>query len=116
MNTTEALANLFKDKITSEILYEDAICIAFKAKHCLASKHAYLISKQYLNNLSEAKDCDKALLGHLMLKAKVVANILGLEKGFRIILNNGISVGQEVDCLHLHILGGRKMKWTLGFD
>lgn len=54
------------------------------------------------------------LLGHLMLVARKVAKDLGLENGFRLVVNNGRDGAQSVYHLHIHILGGRQMKWPPG--
>jgi len=39
-----------------------------------------------------------------------VANQLGVEDAFRLVINNGEGGGQTVFHLHLHILAGRDMK------
>ena len=55
------------------------------------------------------------LLGHLLLKAREVADQLGLTKsGFRLVLNNGPDGGESVPHLHCHILGGRALNWPPG--
>lgn len=54
------------------------------------------------------------LLGHLMLVAKKVASDLGLDKGFRLVVNNGADGAQSVYHLHIHVLGGRQMSWPPG--
>lgn len=55
-----------------------------------------------------------ALLGHLMLAGNRVAEELGLENGYRVVINNGKHGAQSVYHLHLHFLGGRQMKWPPG--
>ena len=64
--------------------------------------------------LSKAEETDEALLGHLLLTARKVANQLGLDQGFRIIINDGKNGGQTVYHLHLHVLGGRALGWPPG--
>ena len=54
------------------------------------------------------------LLGHLLLVAKKVAAELGLGNGYRVVINDGKDGGQEVFHLHIHVLGGRQMKWPPG--
>lgn len=49
-----------------------------------------------------------------MLVARKVAKDLGLENGFRLVVNNGRDGAQSVYHLHIHILGGRQMKWPPG--
>lgn len=64
--------------------------------------------------LEEAEDGDEQLLGHLMITARKVARSEGLASGYRIIINNGEDGAQSVYHLHLHIMGGRQMKWPPG--
>ena len=54
------------------------------------------------------------LLGHLMIVARKVAAEQNLENGFRMVINDGSDGGQEVFHIHLHVMGGRKMKWPPG--
>ena len=46
--------------------------------------------------------------------AKKVAASLDLEKGFRVVINNGSDGAQSVYHLHLHVMGGRQMQWPPG--
>ncbi len=62
--------------------------------------------------ISDAQVQDHSLLGYLLLTAAKVAKQEGLEKGFRLIVNNGEEGGQTVYHLHIHILGGRPLQWT----
>jgi histidine triad (HIT) family protein len=54
------------------------------------------------------------LLGHLLLAAGKIARQLGIEEAFRVVVNNGAGAGQSVFHLHLHILGGRPLRWPPG--
>jgi len=55
-----------------------------------------------------------ALMGHLLMTVKKVAEQVNLSNGYRVVLNNGADGGQTVDHLHLHILGERPLKWPPG--
>lgn len=53
------------------------------------------------------------LVGHVMR----VAGHLGKKQapnGFRLVVNNGLEGSQSVYHLHVHVLGGRQMKWPPG--
>merc|ERR1711874_482456 len=63
--------------------------------------------------IEKAEDCDGELLGHLMLIGRKVAKEQGLEKGYRMVINNGVEGCQSVYHLHLHVLGGRQLNWPL---
>ena len=66
------------------------------------------------NHCLPAEEVDGALLGHLMLVAGKVAKQLKLDNGFRVVVNDGADGAQSVYHLHLHILGGRPMRWPPG--
>lgn len=61
-----------------------------------------------------AQESDKSILGHCLYIASKCANDLGLEDGFRTVINNGPDGSQSVYHLHIHVLGGRQMKWPPG--
>ncbi|NET50155.1 MAG: HIT domain-containing protein, partial [Merismopedia sp. SIO2A8] len=70
--------------------------------------------KKPITKLEAAESEDQNLMGHLLLTAKRVAEQVNLTNGYRLVINNGSDGGQTVDHLHLHILGGRQMKWPPG--
>lgn len=89
-------------------------CVAFHDISAQAPVHFLVIPKKPIPQLSKATEKDEALLGHLMLVAKKVAAEQGLGEGFRIVINDGKNGAQSVYHLHLHVLGGRQMKWPPG--
>ena len=115
-------APTFFDKITSkeipvDCIYEDDLCMAFKDIAPQAPVHFLVIPKKKdgLNRLSNARDDQKAILGHLMYTAKEVAKEQGLgEDGFRTVINEGKNGAQSVYHLHIHVMGGRQMSWPPG--
>ncbi|KAF6124735.1 histidine triad nucleotide binding protein 2 [Phyllostomus discolor] len=54
------------------------------------------------------------LLGHLLLVAKKTAKAEGLGDGYRLVINDGKLGAQSVYHLHIHVLGGRQLKWPPG--
>jgi histidine triad (HIT) family protein len=57
---------------------------------------------------------DKELLGHMNLVAVALAQQLGIQDGYRIVINCKERAGQTVPHLHLHLLGGRDFRWPPG--
>ena len=51
----------------------------------------------------------RGLGGDLLFAASEVARLCGLGRGFRVIANASHDGGQEVDHLHLHVLGGKRL-------
>ncbi|NJL03237.1 MAG: histidine triad nucleotide-binding protein [Spirulinaceae cyanobacterium RM2_2_10] len=105
---------IIRREIPADIIYEDDLSLAFKDISPQAPTHILVIPKQSLPRLSAATSQDHALLGHLLMIAKRVAEQVGLSNGYRVVINNGEDGGQTVDHLHLHILGGRAMQWPPG--
>ena len=104
---------IIERKIPAKIVYEDELCLAFADIQPRAPVHVLLIPKKVIPSLAEAKEEDKALLGHLMVKAPEVARLCGAEE-FRLVANSGKSTGQTVFHLHFHILAGREFEWPPG--
>lgn len=107
-------SKIIRREIPADIVYEDDLTIAFKDVAPQAPVHILVIPKKPLPQLSAAESQDHALMGHLLLTAKRVAEQAGLTNGYRIVINNGSDGGQTVSHLHLHILGGRQMHWPPG--
>ena len=102
-------------EIPAQIVYEGELVIAFHDIAPKAPTHVLLIPKKPIPRIAEATPADHQVLGHLMLKAGEVAEMLGLKQGgFRLVFNNGPDGGEAVPHLHCHILGGRKMNWPPG--
>lgn len=101
-------------EIPADIVYEDDLCLAFRDINAQAPTHVLLIPKEEISSLKVLNADHHAIMGHLMLKVPEVAHQLGLEKGYRVVINCGENGGQSVDHLHLHLLGGRALKWPPG--
>jgi histidine triad (HIT) family protein len=81
-----------------------------------------------LFSFKKAEEKNKPILGHLLYVVSIIAKEQKLEEGFRVVINNGKHggdykqffflfihiVGQSVDHLHIHILGGAQCSWPPG--
>ena len=105
---------IINKEIPAEILYEDDISIVIKDISPQAPPHLLIIPKKVIPKLSDATDEDQDILGHLMLLAGKIADQLGLDETFRLVVNNGAKAGQSVFHLHLHLLSGRTLNWPPG--
>ena len=105
---------IINKEIPAEILYEDDISIVIKDISPQAPTHLLIIPKKVIPKLSDATDEDQDILGHLMLLAGKIADQLGLDETFRLVVNNGAKAGQSVFHLHLHLLSGRPFNWPPG--
>jgi len=107
-------SKIIRKEIPANIVYEDDLCLAFKDITPQAPTHILVIPKKPLERIDSAQMEDQALLGHLLLTVKKVAQEANLTNGYRVVINNGNDGGQTVDHLHLHILGDRSMQWPPG--
>jgi histidine triad (HIT) family protein len=101
-------------EIPSDIVYEDDECLAFRDVNPQAPVHFLVIPKKEITSLAESDDEDSPLLGHLLMTARMLAEQMKLERGYRVVVNCGPDGGQSVDHLHVHVLGGRKLTWPPG--
>ena len=108
-------ARILRREIPADIVHEDERCLAFRDVSPQAPTHVLVIPKRAIAKLGDASQSDRELLGHLLLVAAEVARREGLdEKGFRVVVNNGAGAGQSVFHLHVHVLGGRELRWPPG--
>jgi histidine triad (HIT) family protein len=112
--TETIFSKIIRKEIPADIIYEDNLAIAFHDVNPQAPVHILVIPKQPIAKLSDAESQDHALMGHLLLTVKRVAEQVGLTNGYRVVINTGDDGGQTVYHLHLHILGGRQMAWPPG--
>ncbi len=112
--TDTLFSKIINREIPADIVYEDDLCLAFHDITPQAPVHILIIPKQAIVKIADAAESDQSLLGHLLLKARVIAKEQGYEDAFRLVINNGSAAGQTVFHLHVHILAGRQFNWPPG--
>jgi len=100
--------------IPAQVEFEDELCIVVRDIRPQAPIHLLIIPKKVIARVGMAEDADQALLGHLLLVAKKVAQKLKIEDGFRLVINNGAIAGETVPHMHVHLLAGRPLSWPPG--
>jgi histidine triad (HIT) family protein len=87
--------------------------LAFRDINPQAPSHLLVIPTTHVASLNDA--ADPALLGRLLAFARDVAKDEGLaDDGYRVVINTNAQAGQTVFHLHLHVLGGRALRWPPG--
>lgn len=112
---TTIFGKILKGEIPAKKVYEDDRVLAFDDVAPQAPVHVLIIPKIELVNLNDATDTHEALLGHILVVARKVAELKGIaESGYRVVMNTGADGGQSVFHMHLHVLGGRPLGWPPG--
>jgi histidine triad (HIT) family protein len=107
-------AKIIDREIPADIVFEDDRVLVFKDINPAAPTHVLVIPKKPIAKVEDMTEADEPLLGHMVYVATQVARDLGLEGGYRLVMNNGNEGGQTVFHIHLHVLGGRPMHWPPG--
>ncbi len=107
-------SRIINKEIPADIVYEDDLCMAFRDVNPQAPVHVLLIPKEPIVSLDGFTDEHTRLASHLLLTVPKVASMLGLDGGYRTVINTGRHGGQTVFHLHIHILGGRDLTWPPG--
>ncbi len=105
---------LVEGTIPAKLVVDEPDVLAFHDLHPASPTHVLVIPKKHLASLADATADDAPLLGRLLTVAREVAEKLGLESGYRVVINTGEHGGQSVHHLHLHVLGGRHQSWPPG--
>ena len=105
---------IIQGAVPTKKVYEDAHTFAIEDIHPQAPTHLLIIPKKHVAGLKEAQVEDAELIGRLHLVAAELGRRRGIEDGYRTVFNVGPKSGQSVFHLHLHLIGGREMKWPPG--
>ena len=114
MSESTIFSQIIDGKIPGKIEYQDDLCAVLHDIRPQAPIHLLIVPKKIIPRLSEATVADTGLLGHLLLVAHEMAVRLKLDKGFRVVINNGRHGGETVPHLHVHLLAGRPLGWPPG--
>jgi histidine triad (HIT) family protein len=108
-------SKIIRREIPAEIVHEDEHVVGFKDINPQAPVHVLFVPRQPVATLNDLGAGDAELVGRLVLAAAAYARKHGFaESGYRTVLNCNRDGGQTVFHVHLHLLGGRPMRWPPG--
>ena len=111
MEEKSIFQKILDKEIESEIIYEDDKIFSIKDINPAAKVHLLIIPKKRINTINDLQNEDKDLIGSMVLVAKELANKYGIdESGYRLVFNTNKDGGQTVYHIHLHLLGGEKLR------
>ncbi|MDW8086670.1 MAG: histidine triad nucleotide-binding protein [Candidatus Calescibacterium sp.] len=114
-NTPCIFCKIVRGEVSTKKVYEDDSVLAFHDINPQAPVHILVIPKKHIPTFIDINEEDKDILMNIVNTCKKIAKDMNIdEKGFRIIINTNPHGGQTVYHLHLHMLGGRQMRWPPG--
>ena len=121
MNSTDPATDcifcrIVRGEIPADIVGRSEGAVAFRDLNPQAPVHILVIPTRHLASAAEtAREGGGEAWSAVMGLAVQVAGEEGLVgAGFRFVVNTGHDGGQSVDHLHVHLLGGRQMRWPPG--
>ena len=101
--------------IPSKKVYENDRVLAFDDINPMAPVHVIIIPKQHIPTLMDLTPENIGIMSDIVSAVKEVSKIKGVDqKGFRTVINCNEEGGQIIFHLHLHLLGGVRLKDDLG--
>ncbi len=109
-------SKIISKEIKADIVFESDTIMAFKDINPQAPVHILIVPKIEIPKVTDINGKEHAqLLGEMFDAANKLAKENNIaDEGFRLVMNCGQKGGQEVYHLHLHLLGGRQMRWPPG--
>ncbi|MFQ5679619.1 MAG: histidine triad nucleotide-binding protein [Gemmatimonadota bacterium] len=106
---------IVRGELEADRVAEGSRWVAIRDVNPQAPIHVLVIPREHVESLNEMDSERAELAGELLLAAREVAEQEGLaEAGYRVVANTNRDGGQTVPHLHLHLLGGRSMRWPPG--
>ena len=100
-------------EIPSDLKYQDEEIIAFPDIQPSAPVHLLIVTRKHIPSLAHLTEADLPIIARMTGVANQLAKELGVgESGYRLVINCGKQGGQVVPHLHMHLLGGRTLKWS----
>jgi histidine triad (HIT) family protein len=106
---------IVRNEIPATVVLDNDDVLVFRDLNPMAPTHVLVIPKRHIPGADHITPADGDVLAAMFVAAKQAAAADDVdESGYRTVFNVGADSGQSVPHLHLHVLGGRQMKWPPG--
>ena len=111
MENKSVFEMILSGEIESDIIYEDEHIFAIHDINPVAKVHILIIPKKKIPTMNQISDEDRDLLGNMFICAKNLAKKYQIDQsGYRLLFNTNEDAMQTVFHIHLHLIGGEKLK------
>ncbi len=115
MSSSCIFCRIVRGEAPAQMVYQDELVSAFRDIRPVAPVHVLVVPNKHIAAITEVTEEDQAILGRMLLVARRVAEKEGIaQSGFRLIVNNGPDANQIVYHLHLHVIGGHRLRYPMG--
>ena len=102
-------------EIKGTIVFHDDQATAFRDINPAGPTHILIVPNRHIESVNVLESGDEPLMGHLFSVAGQLAKSEGIDQsGYRLIINTGADGGQTVFHIHVHLIGGQRMKHPMG--
>ncbi len=105
---TDVFCKIIRGELKSETVYKDEDFWVVKDINPQAPVHLLIIPVKHFLKIEDFAE-EGTLLGKSVLLADKIAHEHGLDRGYRIIINEGDHGGKLVPHFHIHLLGGKRL-------
>jgi len=111
MENKSVFEMILSGDIESDIIYEDNKIFAIHDINPVAKVHILIIPKKKIPTMNDLTEDDKDLVGSMFICAKQLAKKFNIDQtGYRLLFNTNADAMQTVFHIHLHLIGGEKLK------
>lgn len=98
---------IIKGEVPTDLVYKDKDMVVFHNIKPSAPVHVLMIPVEHIESINALEERHGAVISKIMLKAKDIAQLLGIhDSGYKLIANVGRGGGQVIPHLHIHLVGG----------
>ena len=111
MENKSVFEMILSGEIDSDIIYEDDQIFAIHDINPVAKVHILIIPQKKIPTMNDLSESDTNLIGNMFLCAKNLAKEFDIDQsGYRLLFNTNSDAMQTVFHIHLHLIGGEKLK------
>ncbi len=110
MSVDCVFCKIIAGEIPADKVYEDEDFLVIRDIKPVAPVHLLVLYKKHVGKIHQLTEEDRKKLSRVFEVIAKVAEKEGiLESGYRVVVNNGPDAGQEIDHIHFHVIGGKKL-------
>ncbi len=102
-------------EIPGDFVHQDDLVTAFRDINPSAPTHILIVPNEHIPDNNAVTEAHAPILGRMFSAVATLAEQEGIaQSGYRLVMNTGPDGHQEVMHLHLHLMGGHRMRHPMG--